>query len=125
MVFMSKRILVAEDNDTNRKLIKDILSHYGYTVLEATNGEEAVKMARENSPDMIMMDMQMPIMDGFIAIRILKNNVLTRRIKIIGVTSFAMVGDRQKVLAAGADDYIPKPIDTRELLVRVKRLLSE
>ena len=109
----------------NRRLIRDILTYHGYEVIEAENGEEAVRIAREHIPDLIIMDLQMPVMNGYEAIRILKNDPVTKDIKIIAVTSFAMAGDREKALEIGVDDYIAKPINTRELPERVKRLLSE
>lgn len=122
---MSKKILVVEDNDRNRRLIVDILKHYGYDVIEAINGGEAIKFAREQKPDLILMDMQMPIMNGFTAIKILKSNPETKDIKIISITSFAMVGDKERILETGADDYMAKPINTRQLPEVVKRILEE
>ncbi len=121
---MSKKILIVEDNDKNRRLIVDILKYYGYEIIEAENGEEAVRIAREQKPDLIIMDLQMPVMNGFETIKILKSDPVTKDIKVIAVTSFAMAGDREKVFAAGFDDYISKPLNTRELPELVKRLLS-
>jgi CheY-like chemotaxis protein len=122
---MGKKILVVEDNDKNRRLITDILNYYGYVVMEAANGEEGINLAREFKPDLIFMDMQMPIMDGFTAIKILKNDPTTKHIKIIAITSFAMVGDKERILSAGADEYIPKPVNTMELPARVEKLLGK
>ena len=121
---MSKKILIVEDILMNRRLIQDILTYHGYEVIEAENGEEAVKIAREQKPDLIIMDLQMPVMNGFEAIKILRSDPMTKDIKVIAVTSFAMAGDREKVLAAGFDDYISKPLNTRELPKLVNRLLS-
>jgi len=121
---MAKKILIVEDISMNRRLIRDILTYYGYEVIEAENGEEAVRIAREQNPDLIIMDLQMPVMNGYDAIKILKSDPVTKDIKVIAVTSFAMAGDREKVLAAGFDDYISKPLNTRELPELVKRLLS-
>ncbi len=121
---MSKKILIVEDILMNRRLIRDILIYHGYETIEAENGEEAVRIAREQKPDLIIMDIQMPVMNGFEAIKILKSDPATKDIKVIAVTSFAMAGDREKVLAAGFDDYISKPLNTRELPEMVKRLLS-
>ena len=121
---MSKKILIVEDILMNRRLIQDILTYHGYEVIEAENGEEAVKIAREQKPDLIIMDLQMPVMNGFEAIKILRSDPVTKDIKVIAVTSFAMAGDREKVLAAGFDDYISKPLNTRELPKLVNRLLS-
>ena len=119
------KILIVEDNEKNRRMMRDILTYHGYEIIEAENGEEAIKMAKEFNPELILMDMQMPVMDGFAATSILKNDPETRRIKIIAVTSFAMVGDKEKILQAGADDYISKPLNTRELPERVRKLLEE
>lgn len=116
------KILIAEDNEKNRKLMRDVLRYYGYEIREAGNGEEAIKEARENKPDVILMDIQMPGMDGFTAIKILKGDPATKHIKIVAVTSFAMPGDKEKIFAAGADGYISKPINTRELPEMVKKL---
>ena len=120
-----KKILIVEDNDANRLLITDVMKYYGYAIIEALNGEEGVRAAREQRPDLIFMDMQMPVMDGFTATRILKNDPATRDIKIVALTSFAMAGDKETILAAGADEYIAKPVNTRELPGAVKKLLGE
>jgi len=95
---MSQKILVIEDNDKNRLLIRDILRYYGYEVLEATDGEEGIKMAKEHKPALIFMDMQMPVMNGFNAINILKGDAETKDIKIIAVTSFAMKEEKEIML---------------------------
>ena len=122
---MAKKILIAEDNENNRLLLKDVLQYYGYEVIEATNGEEAVKTARQQKPDLIFMDIQMPVIDGFTAIKILKRSPSTKHIKIIVVTSSAMAGDKEQIIAAGADKYIAKPINTRELPEIVKSILTK
>jgi len=120
---MAKKILIVEDIAMNRRLIRDILTYHGYEVIEAENGEEAVRIAREQKPDLIIMDLQMPVMNGYEAIKVLKSDPVTKNIKILAVTSFAMAGDREKALETGADDYISKPINTRELPKVVERLL--
>jgi CheY-like chemotaxis protein len=120
-----KKILVVEDNDKNRRLIADILRYYKYHVIEAANGEEAVTSAITLLPDLILMDIQMPVMDGFTAIKRLHENPATKDIKVIALTSFAMTGDREKILSAGFNDYIAKPMDTRALPEIVKRYLGE
>jgi len=112
---MRKTILLVEDNEANRTLVHDILSHHGYEVIVAVNGEEGVRLAMELIPDMIIMDIQMPVMNGFAAISMLKKNPQTRDIKVLAITSFAMGGDRERVMASGADGYLSKPINTREL----------
>lgn len=110
-----KKILVVEDNPTNMRLMRDVLKYLGYEVLEALNGKEGVSTALEYLPDLILMDLQMPVMDGFEAGSILKNDPKTSSIKIIALTSFAMKGDRDRVMQSGFDDYISKPINTRNL----------
>ncbi len=118
------KILVAEDNEKNRMLFRDILVYHGHEVIEAVNGKEAVEAARTQKPDLILMDVQMPMMNGFDATKILKEDPTTKSIKIIGVTSYAMAGDRERILAAWFDDYISKPIDTRTLPEIVKKHLG-
>jgi two-component system cell cycle response regulator DivK len=122
---MPQKIPIVEDNENNRRLVRDVLIYYGYEIIEAANGEEGIKMAKELQPDLIFMDIQMLVMNGYEATKALKNDPDTKHIKIVAVTSFAMLGDREQILKAGADDYIAKPINTRELPEKVKRLLSE
>lgn len=121
---MSNRILVVDDNAANRRLLSFSLKPLGYIVTEATNGIEGLRMAREEKPDLILMDRQLPFMDGYEVIKSLRNDPDTRNIKIIAVTSSAMKGDREKALEAGADEYVPKPIDTRRLPETITRLLG-
>lgn len=121
---MNRTILIVEDNANNRVLMSDLLSYHGYTVLEANNGEEGIEMARENMPDLVLMDIQMPVMDGFAAARILKDDPITSQLRLIALTSFAMHGDRERILSAGFNDYIAKPIDTREFLLTIKSYLG-
>lgn len=120
---MAKKILVVEDNDKNRLLIKDILLYHGYEVFEAENGKIALELAKQHLPALILMDIQMPVMDGFTAIALLKDDPATRPIRVIALTSFAMKGDREKIMQAGFDDYIAKPIDTRKLPEIVKKYI--
>lgn len=112
---MVKKILVVEDNEKNRLLMADILKYHGYEVLEAEDGQKGLRMASQFKPDLILLDMQMPAMDGFSFIKEIKKDPGLKNLKIIAVTSFAMKGDKEKILALGADDYISKPIDTRQL----------
>jgi two-component system cell cycle response regulator DivK len=121
---MAKKILVVEDNEQNRILMRQILTHHGYEVLEATDGLSGLEMARAHKPDLIMLDIQMPVMNGFMVIRELRNDPELKAIKVIAVTSFAMKGDREKALRAGFDEYATKPIDTRRFPLLVKELLS-
>jgi len=118
---MAKKILVVEDNEINLMLIKDILNYYGYEVLEAENGKIGVELAKQHLPALILMDIQMPVIDGFTAIAMLKDDPATRSIKVLALTSFAMKGDKEKIMQTGFDDYIAKPINTRTLPEIVKK----
>ena len=122
---MAKKILIVEDNVVNRVLMQDLLTYHGYEILEAGDGAEGIEKARKYRPDLILMDMQMPIMDGIQAVTQLKADPKTWDIKIISLTAFAMKGDRERFLRAGCDEYVAKPINTRELPKLVKRLLGE
>ena len=122
---MPHKILIVEDNEKNRCLFRDILTFHGYEVLVAADGQEGVDLARELGPDLILMDIQLPGMDGMTACGILKGDPATSRLKIIALTSFAMQGDQEKFLAAGFDGYLSKPVNTRELPVLVKQWLEE
>lgn len=110
-----KKILVVDDNSTNMRLMRDILTYLGYEVIEAVNGKEAIGIATEHLPALIFMDIQMPVMDGFQACNVLKNDPKTRHIKIIALTSFAMKNDRDRIMHAGFDDYVSKPLNTRNI----------
>jgi two-component system cell cycle response regulator DivK len=121
---MSHKILIIEDNENNRCLFRDILIFHGYKVTVASDGQEGVTLARELMPDLILMDIQMPGMDGLTAGGILKGDPATSGLKIVAITSFAMRGDQEKILAAGFDGYLSKPISTRELPGLVKQWLD-
>ena len=121
---MPEKILVVEDNEQNRILMRQILTRHGYDLLEAKDGLTGIEMARAHMPALILLDIQMPVMNGFAVIRELRNNPELRKIKAIAVTSFAMKGDREKALQAGFDEYVTKPIDTREFPELVKQVLS-
>lgn len=121
---MPEKILVIEDNEQNRILMRQILTYHGYDVLEAADGLMGLEMARAHMPALILLDIQMPVMNGFMVIRELRNNPELRKIKVIAVTSFAMKGDREKALQAGFDEYVTKPIDTRKFPELVKQVLS-
>lgn len=112
---MPARILVVEDNEKNRVLIRDLLAYRGYEVIEAGNGEEGIRKAAERPPDLILLDIQMPLMDGYAALKKFREMPETRHVKVIALTSFAMAGDRERILQAGFNDYISKPINTRQL----------
>jgi two-component system cell cycle response regulator DivK len=121
---MPKKILVVEDNEANRILMRQILMYYGYEVLEATDGVSGLEMARERMPDLILLDLQMPVMGGFAVIRELRKTPELSKLKVVAVTSFAMKGDREKALEAGFDEYVTKPIDTRKFVELVKSIIS-
>ncbi len=118
---MSSKILIVEDNEKNRLLIKDVLKYFGYEVIEAEDGAAGAALAKEHKPDLILMDIQMPVMDGMTAAKIIKSDPETKGIRMIALTSFAMKGDKERFLEAGFDDYIAKPIDTRKLPEIVKK----
>ena len=122
---MAEKILVIEDNEQNRVLMRQILIRHGYDLLEAKDGLTGIEMARAHLPDLILLDIQMPVMNGFMVIRELRNDVKLRKIKVIAVTSFAMKGDREKALQAGFDEYVTKPIDTRTFPEMVKQVLTQ
>jgi CheY-like chemotaxis protein len=121
---MPHTILIVEDNENNRNLLRDILTFHGYEVTVASDGQEGVDLARQLMPDLILMDIQMPGLDGMTAGRILKGDPATSGLNIIALTSFAMQGDREKFMAAGFDGYLSKPVNTRELPGMIKRWLE-
>lgn len=120
-----KLVLIVEDNELNLKLLNDILEYHGYQTLVTGSGEEAVALARRHHPDLILLDIQLPDIPGTEAVRLLKADAETRSIPVIAVTAFAMSGDRGKILAAGCDDYVPKPFNMREFLALVERYVNQ
>jgi CheY-like chemotaxis protein len=121
---MSKKtILIVDDTDWNRDLLVQLLEEE-YTVLQAVDGEQGVKVTQEEKPDLILMDLGMPVMDGWEATRRIKADDALKQIPIIAVTSHAMVGDEIDARKAGCDDYLPKPIDEDLLLQKIKKFLS-
>ena len=122
---MSKRILIVEDQEDNRRILRDTLSTVGYDLIEAFNGEDGVRLAQSERPDLILMDIQLPQMDGYEATRQIKRIVELKTIPIIAVTSYALSGDEAKARAAGCDGYIAKPFSPRELLAKVRKYLSD
>lgn len=121
---MKARILVVDDNPTNLKLAADLLEVEGYTVDRAYDAEHALQAIARRRPDLILMDVALPGMDGLTLTRQLKADAATRSICIVALTAFAMKGDDQKARDAGCDGYIPKPIDTRKLPVLVAKMLA-
>jgi two-component system, cell cycle response regulator DivK len=122
---MDKRILVVEDTEDNRRIIGDLLTSVGYEVIEAVDGEEGVAMAESHRPDLILMDIQLPEMDGYEATRRIRAIPQLAEVPIIAVTSYAFSGDEAKARAAGCDGYIAKPFSPRELLAKVREFLPE
>ena len=120
----NKKILVVEDNLQNRKLVCDLLTVKGYDICEASTAEVALQMVREQMPDLILMDIQLPDMDGLTLTSKLREDSATRDIIIIALTASAMKGDQEKAFQAGCDGYITKPIDTRALPNTIARFLS-
>ena len=118
-----KKILVVEDVDFNRDLIVQLLEDE-YQVIEAVNGKEGVEIAERERPELILMDLSLPIMDGWEATRRLKANADLRSIPVIALTAHAMKGDEEKALAAGCDGYLAKPIDEDELMARIASYLE-
>lgn len=117
-----KKILVVEDVDFNRDLVVQLLEDQ-YQVIEAVNGQEGVSIAEKEKPDLILMDLSLPVMDGWEATRILKADPELQFIPVIALTAHAMKGDQKKALAAGCDDYLAKPLDEDELLSKIERHL--
>jgi two-component system, cell cycle response regulator DivK len=115
------RILVVEDNERNMKLLRDVLQASGYGTLEAGNGEQAVTLAAEHRPALVLMDVRLPDMDGLEALRRLRADQQTASIPVIAVTAQAMKGDRERFIEAGFDGYLSKPVDIDELLAAVER----
>jgi two-component system, cell cycle response regulator DivK len=116
-----ERILVVEDNEMNMKLFRDVLLATGYRTLEATTGDEAVELAAEHSPDLVLMDIQLPDVDGVHALHRLRADERTAAIPVLAVTAQAMRGDREEFLAAGFDGYLSKPVNVRELIGTVRQ----
>ena len=117
---MSRRILVIEDHEENRRLLRDLLTGAGYEMLEAETGEEGLGLAAQHRPDLILMDIQLPGLDGYEVTRRLKANPELRAIPIIVVTSYALSGDEAKAREAGSDAYVTKPFSPRELLAKIR-----
>jgi two-component system, cell cycle response regulator DivK len=120
---MSKRILIVEDQEDNRAILRDLLSQAGYELIEAVDGAEGVKLAQDEHPDLILMDIQLPVIDGYEATRRIKGTEGLKLIPIIAVTSYALSGDEAKARAAGCDGYVTKPFSPRDLLAKVRHYL--
>jgi two-component system, cell cycle response regulator DivK len=119
-----KKILVAEDNPVNRELIREILSDGEYEVIEACDGQEALDRIAEMRPDLVLLDIQMPVLDGYAVLRRLRDNPPSPAPRVIALTAYAMQGDRERALAAGFDDYVTKPIDLKTLTGKIGEYLG-
>jgi two-component system cell cycle response regulator DivK len=122
---MGRRILVTEDHEENRRILRDLLTSAGYEIIEAVTGEEGVALAEAQRPDLILMDVQLPGVDGYEATRRIKGNVALRQIPIIAVTSYALSGEDLKAREAGCDGYVAKPFSPRALLGKIREYLRE
>jgi two-component system, cell cycle response regulator DivK len=121
---MSARILVIEDQEDNRRIVRDLLRSVGYEIIEALNGEEGVALAASQRPDLILMDIQLPRIDGYEATRRIRANPGLRETPIIAVTSYALSGDDVKAYEAGCTAYVAKPFDPMDLLAKVREYVS-
>ena len=121
---MSKKILVVEDTEDNRQILRDLLGMAGYEMVEAHDGAQGVAMAAEHRPDLILMDIQMPVLDGYEATRRIKAAPALAASPIVAVTSYALSGDEQKARDAGCNDYIAKPYSPRQMLAKVREILG-
>ena len=121
---MSKHILIVEDQADNRRILRDLLGNAGYKLTEAESGEEALTAVEAERPDLILMDIQLPVMDGYEAARRIKSNPDMKAVPIIAVTSYALAGDEAKARAAGCSAYVSKPYSPRALLAKVREYLA-
>jgi CheY-like chemotaxis protein len=120
---MSK-VLIAEDNPVNRELLRELLETRGHSVTEACDGQEALKRIEESHPDILLLDLDMPILDGFATVRRIRENPALATLPVLAVTAYAMQGDREKVLSSGFDGYLSKPIQSRLLFEEIDRILG-
>jgi two-component system, cell cycle response regulator DivK len=122
---MSKTVLVVEDQEDNRQILRDLLASAGLRMIEVHDGEQALAMARSERPDLILMDIQLPLVDGYEATRSIKLDPELKHIPIIAVTSYALSGDETKAREAGCDGYVAKPYSTRHLLAKIGQFLEQ
>lgn len=120
-----KTVLLVEDNEDNRIVYSTILRHFGYAVTEALNGEEGIAKAHSEKPDLILMDISIPIIDGWEATQVLKHDPATRHIPIIALTAHALASDREKAMEVGCDGYLAKPCEPRAVVAEVQRFLGK
>jgi two-component system cell cycle response regulator DivK len=119
------KVLLVEDNEMNRDILSRRLSRRGYVVVFAMDGQQGIEMADSEKPDIVLMDMSLPVMDGWEATRRIKSDDAMRNLPVIGLTAHAMSGDREKALEAGCDDYDTKPVELDRLIEKIERLLGE
>jgi CheY-like chemotaxis protein len=119
------RVLVAEDNAVNRELLRELLETRGHSVIEACNGQEALEMIEQSRPDLLLLDISMPVLDGFATVRKIRENPELSALPVLAVTAYAMQGDQDNVLNAGFDGYLSKPINARDLANELERLLRK
>jgi two-component system, cell cycle response regulator DivK len=122
---MTRRILVVEDQEDNRQILRDLLGSAGYDMIEVEDGEAAVAAAKKHRPDLILMDVQLPLLDGYEATRRIKADPALRSILIVAVTSYALSGEEEKARAAGCDDFVAKPYSPRQLLAKIRQHLLQ
>ena len=120
-----KTVLIAEDNPTNRELLRELLEIRGYTVAEACNGQEALAMVEAALPDILLLDIGMPVLDGFAVVRKLRENPRVSWLPVVAVTAYAMQGDREKIMSSGFDGYLSKPVNSSSLVHELDRLLGD
>ena len=122
---MNKTILVVEDQEDNRQILRDLLASSGFLMIEAHDGQQALAMARSQRPDLILMDIQLPVVDGYEATRSIKRDPELKHIPVIAVTSYALSGDEERAREAGCDAYVAKPYSTRHLLANIGQFLEQ
>lgn len=119
------KVLIAEDNPVNRELLRELLEVRGYTVVEACDGQEALRMVEQTQPDLLLLDIGMPVLDGFAVASKIRENPRLAQLPVVAVTAYAMQGDREKILNAKFDGYLSKPVNSRSLAEELDRLLSK
>ena len=119
------KVLIAEDNAVNRELLRELLEMRGYTVVEACDGEGALRMSEQTKPDLLLLDIGMPVLDGFAVVRKIRENPRLATLPVLAVTAYAMQGDWEKILNSGFDGYLSKPVNARSLTEELDRLLGK
>jgi two-component system cell cycle response regulator DivK len=119
------KVLVAEDNPINRELLRELLENRGYAVVEACDGQEALRLTEQTQPDLLLLDIGMPVLDGFAVVRKIRENPRFASLPVVAVTAYAMQGDREKILSSGFDGYLSKPVNARALAEELERLFGK